>query len=331
MPAPAAGRPRCSPRSSAIRPPSRRARRSAATGSRRIRRQTPPGAGPACSPRMRICCRKSSPGWRQQGQLRSRTALRRCPGATTAREVFFEAAIDWKLVMMPQTVPNRPMKGPAEPTVASTRSRRSRRSTSRAMVTSMTFSMRICRPAKERDLALEAAFPLPHGRHEQGRHRVGRLGGQRAIELLQRLTRPESLLESVHGTLGAGEQHELVDRDGPDPDRADQQPDHHEFDDPVRLPEQREKREVGGRERRNDRCEVGRVHDGSFRRVLCCPTGSVRAGPRTDAGQKRQAVAKALPHRPVISRYSSDPPPAGPQIGAKLDQTRARDPASSSA
>ena len=33
------------------------------------------------------------------------------PGATTASEVFFEAAIDWKLVMMPQTVPNRPMNG----------------------------------------------------------------------------------------------------------------------------------------------------------------------------------------------------------------------------
>src|SRR5438552_3538505 len=30
------------------------------------------------------------------------------PGATTASEVFFEAAIDWKLDMMPQTVPNRP-------------------------------------------------------------------------------------------------------------------------------------------------------------------------------------------------------------------------------
>ena len=64
------------------------------------------------------------------------------PGATTARLVFFEAAIDWKLVMMPQTVPNRPMKGPAEPTVASTRSRRSSRSTSRVMVTFITFSMR---------------------------------------------------------------------------------------------------------------------------------------------------------------------------------------------
>ena len=52
--------------------------------------------------------------------------------------------------MMPQTVPNRPMKGPAEPTVARTSRCRSSRATSRWMVTSMTFSMRICRPAKER-------------------------------------------------------------------------------------------------------------------------------------------------------------------------------------
>ena len=71
------------------------------------------------------------------------------PGATTANEVFFEAAIDWKLVMMPQTVPNRPTKGPAEPTVASTSSRRSSRSISRAMVTSITFSMRVCKPAND--------------------------------------------------------------------------------------------------------------------------------------------------------------------------------------
>ena len=31
------------------------------------------------------------------------------PGATTARLVFFEAAIDVKEFMMPQTVPNRPI------------------------------------------------------------------------------------------------------------------------------------------------------------------------------------------------------------------------------
>src|SRR4029453_300234 len=43
------------------------------------------------------------------------------PGATTASEVFFEAAIDWKLDMMPQTVPKRTTNGPAEPTGAHTR------------------------------------------------------------------------------------------------------------------------------------------------------------------------------------------------------------------
>ena len=55
------------------------------------------------------------------------------PGATTARLVFFDTAIDWKLDMMPHTVPNRPTKGLAEPTVASTSKRRSSRSTSRAI------------------------------------------------------------------------------------------------------------------------------------------------------------------------------------------------------
>ena len=40
------------------------------------------------------------------------------PGATTARLVFFDAAIAGKLFMMPQTVPNRPTNGAVEPTVA---------------------------------------------------------------------------------------------------------------------------------------------------------------------------------------------------------------------
>src|ERR1700712_398210 len=72
------------------------------------------------------------------------------PGATTASEVFFDAAIDWKLDMMPQTVPNRPTNGPAEPTVANTSNRRSSRSISREIDTFITFSIRICRPAKDR-------------------------------------------------------------------------------------------------------------------------------------------------------------------------------------
>src|SRR5215217_7901303 len=84
------------------------------------------------------------------------------PGATTANEVFFEAAIDWKLVIMPQTVPNRPMNGPADPAG---------------------------RP-------LERALPLPHRRDEQGRHRMRRPRRLRAIKLFQRLAGPERLLET---------------------------------------------------------------------------------------------------------------------------------------
>ena len=72
------------------------------------------------------------------------------PGATTASDVFFDAAIERNDVMMPQTVPNRPMKGADEPMVASTRSLDSSRSTSRWMVTSTTLSMRWLSPITER-------------------------------------------------------------------------------------------------------------------------------------------------------------------------------------
>ena len=70
------------------------------------------------------------------------------PGATTARLVFFDAAIDWKLFMMPQTVPNRPTNGAVEPTVARKLMKRSTRSISRPTVTFMTRSMRCCRLAR---------------------------------------------------------------------------------------------------------------------------------------------------------------------------------------
>src|SRR5438270_3152187 len=70
------------------------------------------------------------------------------PGATTARLVFFEAAIDWKLSMIPQTVPNRPTNGAVAPTVARNVMKRSIRSISRPTVTFMTRSMRCCRLAR---------------------------------------------------------------------------------------------------------------------------------------------------------------------------------------
>ena len=40
------------------------------------------------------------------------------PGATIAKLVFLDIAIDWKEFIIPQTVPNKPIKGAVDPTVA---------------------------------------------------------------------------------------------------------------------------------------------------------------------------------------------------------------------
>ena len=68
-------------------------------------------------------------------------------GATTARDVFFWMAIDWKAFMMPQTVPNSPIKGDAVATMASEPRPSSRRAFSRAMAASSTRSIRWIRKA----------------------------------------------------------------------------------------------------------------------------------------------------------------------------------------
>ena len=68
------------------------------------------------------------------------------PGATTARLVDFDPAIAWKEVMMPTTVPNRPMKGADDPMEARKPSRPSSFSISRVSARSIALSMRVCRP-----------------------------------------------------------------------------------------------------------------------------------------------------------------------------------------
>ena len=40
------------------------------------------------------------------------------PGATIAKLVFLDIAIDWKEFIIPQTVPNKPINGAVDPTVA---------------------------------------------------------------------------------------------------------------------------------------------------------------------------------------------------------------------
>ena len=52
-------------------------------------------------------------------------------------------------------------------------------------------------PGEGPDTSFEALFPFAHGGDEQRAGRMARLGCQRIIKLLKRLTRPECLLETI--------------------------------------------------------------------------------------------------------------------------------------
>ena len=72
------------------------------------------------------------------------------PGATTARLVDLEPAIAWNDVMMPTTVPKRPMKGADAPIEARKPSLPSSLSISRVNASSIALSMRVCKPSGAR-------------------------------------------------------------------------------------------------------------------------------------------------------------------------------------
>src|SRR5689334_18855872 len=75
--------------------------------------------------------------------------------------------------------------------------------------------------ARERArLPLEAALPFAHGCDKERAHRRVRARGERAVEVLERLARPEGLLELVHVTPGPAIEDGLVDHDGPHPNRC---------------------------------------------------------------------------------------------------------------
>ena len=157
------------------------------------------------------------------------------PGATTASEVFFEAAMERNEVMMPQTVPNRPTKGPAGGGGGE-----------HQQVGFELFDL-----AGDGDVehfldarlqaheggagVLERALPFPHGGDEQRRRGHGRARGQRLIKVFQRIARPEHAFEFVHGRARAAEQHGLLTMIAQHQTEARQQADHHEFDDKLAL------------------------------------------------------------------------------------------------
>ena len=115
--------------------------------------------------------------------------------------------------------------------------------------------------------------------------------------------------------LGARVEHDLVDRDRPDPDRADQQPDHHRLDDPMRVPEQREQRQVGGGERQHRLCHVGRIHGHSpLPSAIRLNVG--RTGRRT-RGPKGSGGSLVLRRKPDFAN-SRRPPTATAKIPRNL-------------
>ena len=80
--------------------------------------------------------------------------------------MFFEAAIDWKLFMMPQTVPNNPTNGAVEPTDARKVIRFSSVSISRMMVRPITCSIR-CRTLARNSLPLAVRPRAVDRRHSR--------------------------------------------------------------------------------------------------------------------------------------------------------------------
>ena len=139
---------------------------------------------------------------------------------------------------MPNTVPNRPMNGPAEAIVARTRR----------------FEFEPLDLAGDRDVEhlvdarmkaaeragrlLERALPLPHRGDEQRRRAaVVGLTRERRVKLFKRLARPENRLEVLHLVLEFVKQAGLVENDRPAPERSEEQAQHHRLDDDVGRPE----------------------------------------------------------------------------------------------
>ena len=144
---------------------------------------------------------------------------------------------------MPQTVPKRPTKGPAEATVARNRRLDSSRSTSRAIETSSTLSMRACRPRKERGGALEGALPFPHRRDEEGRRAGVRPAAtaRRRVPRATGRTRTPARNYPSRGGICANSSVLLtmiVQHQNEDAEQAE----HHDLDDDMRRPEHRQQR-----------------------------------------------------------------------------------------
>src|SRR5690606_12062293 len=91
------------------------------------------------------------------------------------------------------------------------------------------------------------SLPLPHGRDERRRHGIVVAGADRIVEVLERLSGPEHLLETIGELAGTREYVELLEDDRPGPHRRQHKADNDELDDEMGLEKERKKAEIARR------------------------------------------------------------------------------------
>ena len=91
-----------------------------------------------------------------------------------------------------------------------------------------------------------AAPPFAHRRRKHRGHRIGRALADALVEVVERAARPEALFKAGRRVAQAAQPDHLVEDDRPRPERGQQQDQHDDFDDGIRLQEQRGNRQIMG-------------------------------------------------------------------------------------
>ena len=145
------------------------------------------------------------------------------PGATTARLVFCEMAICSKACLMPQTVPNSPMKADGgeegqagvQPLALLVDGDAHRAVDARL------------RPGDQPAVLTVAAAPFQHAGGKDLLRCAFRLRPDLLEQFVEGVARPEGPVEDAGFALGHAEQDVLLDDDRPRPEGHDHQRDHH--------------------------------------------------------------------------------------------------------
>src|SRR4029079_13023349 len=143
------------------------------------------------------------------------------------------------------------------------------------------------------------------------------------VELIERLARPERLLEAVHGPTGARIENQLVDRDRPHRDGGDQKPDHHELDDPVRMQEQLPHRKRCGGGRHGISLRVSSSSGLPVSAARRGGTGKPSDTTGTPSGIDCAAEDPKLREKPAPTGNGIDTPPKGTKLGRETRRPEA--------